>query len=57
MPQGRNAGRKLLSFINILGLGIILFRVLKYCNIDWEKYIGKMNLFVANACVNESSVI
>lgn len=57
MQQERNAKRKLLSITNILVLGIIPFRVLKYCNIDWEKYIGKRNLFVTNAFVNEFSVI
>ena len=57
MLQGRNAKRKLLSITNILVLMIIPSLVLKYCNIVWENYIGKMNLFVINVWMNTAKVM
>ena len=57
MLQGRNAKRKLLSITNILVLRIIPSLVLKYCNIVWENYIGKMNLFVINVWLNTARVM
>ena len=57
MLQGRNAKRKLLSITNILVLRIIPSLVLKYCNIVWENYIGKMNIFVINVWLNTARVM
>lgn len=57
MLQGKSVRRKLLSFTNILVLGIIRFPVLRSWNTEWEKYIGKRNLFVIRKRNSDPGVI